>query len=55
MTSSQLRTAARTTAPARPAEPVTEPDIKALWEPLLELLNGSPSASAARVLSRRTR
>ncbi|BEL07901.1 hypothetical protein Q0Z83_060920 [Actinoplanes sichuanensis] len=48
MTSSQLTATARTDGTAgRRAATETETGIKALWEPLLELLNGSPVAQPA--------
>ncbi|MEV4280435.1 hypothetical protein [Actinoplanes xinjiangensis] len=57
MTSSQLRVAVRT-APGPRARQVAEAGIKDVWEPLLQLLNGSPVAPAAgarRALSRPAR
>lgn len=47
MTSSQLAAPARTngTADRRTG---SETDIKTLWEPLLELLNGSPAGRVSR-------
>lgn len=47
MTNSPALAPARTTESSRrhttPATEQSEPDIKALWAPLLQLLNGSPT------------
>ncbi|WP_433795285.1 hypothetical protein [Actinoplanes sp. CA-252034] len=43
MTSSQLSNPAAGTAETMP-----EPDIRALWEPLLQLLNSSPAQVPAK-------
>jgi predicted component of type VI protein secretion system len=53
MTNSQTLAPARTTdaarrgtTPATTQRQSSEPDIKALWAPLLQLLNGSPTGYA---------
>ncbi|GIE75518.1 hypothetical protein Aph02nite_14680 [Actinoplanes philippinensis] len=50
MTSSTQLTKTATTATG--TERMPEPDIRALWEPLLELLNGSPAPVPARTATR---